>query len=76
MLGELIKKINRINIRERPLPNIKRYNGVSGCGKTWKDLVLWQIRVGIREIRKAAAKKYGSNYAKVLKLTTEQSRHK
>lgn len=58
--GELVSKINRINITDCKMPNIKWIEGVPGCGKTryivtehtpGRDLILSQTRAGIKDVR-------------------------
>jgi hypothetical protein len=73
--GELVNKLSKINISSCTPPNITWYDGVPGCGKTYKiikqhvpgkDLVLTQTRAGIKEIRKAIINEYGTAYDEIL----------
>jgi hypothetical protein len=73
--GELVNKLSKINISSCTPPNIKWYDGVPGCGKTYKiikqhvpgrDLVLTQTRAAIKDIRKAIVNEYGTAHNEIL----------
>lgn len=58
--GELITKLNRIDVTKCKFPNIKWIEGVPGCGKSHyivdnhnpgEDLILCQTRAGVKNIR-------------------------
>ena len=71
--GELIQKINQVDISSFKAPNITWLDGVPGCGKTHyivtnhspgQDLILAQTRLGIKDIRQAVLEKHGEQARK------------